>query len=318
MKLMHHNKLNPYKIINFLIFFLFIAQLTAKSQDFTNWPQEQITEASTANEADYLSVEEKKLIMYMNLARINGPLFASTFLNNYVNANNADKKSSDIQSLYQRLEKTIGLEPFLPSKQLSASAEYHAKDMGETGAAGHKSSDGTPWSVRIRSFGAGGAIAENCSYGKSDPLAIVIQLLIDKDVPGHGHRENILSRVYRSVGVAIEPHKRYRTNSVQDFSSMLPEKIVERATETPAGDETKKDFGIETRYYLIYASFAKRKDAEQSLQSLQKKFENAKIVESDGRFRVSLNDFPVRKQAASWAELLEKPYNNKVWVLDYP
>ncbi len=90
--------------------------------------------------------------------------------------------------------------------------------MGKTGKIGHKSTDGTKTFVRIKRYAKGGYMGENCAYGPSDPLAIVMQLLVDDGVPSLGHRKTILSSNYKFVGIAIEPHKKYGHNCVQDFS----------------------------------------------------------------------------------------------------
>ena len=61
-------------------------------------------------------------------------------------------------------------------------------------------------------------IAENCSYGPSEALAIVVQLLVDEGLTPPGHRNTILSAEYKVIGVAIRQHKSWRYNCVQDFS----------------------------------------------------------------------------------------------------
>jgi len=62
-------------------------------------------------------------------------------------------------------------------------------------------------------------INENANYGTEKALDIVVGLLIDKNVPSNGHRKNILNTDSRYIGVAIEPHKRYGVNCVQNFAS---------------------------------------------------------------------------------------------------
>ena len=62
-------------------------------------------------------------------------------------------------------------------------------------------------------------VGENCSYGYERAIDIVISLLIDKGIKNLGHRNNILSPDFNSIGVAIRPHKTYRVNCVMDFGS---------------------------------------------------------------------------------------------------
>ena len=173
-----------------------------------------MTKANTAKDASYLTDDEKMVILIMNIARINGPLFVKNILNNQ----SADNSTANFKSLKSDLNITKDLNPFFPANGLSIAAKYHATDMGDKGTVGHQSSDGTGTFVRIRKYAQGGSMAENCSYGYSDPLEIVLQLLIDEGVASLGHRKSILSTSYSFVGVSIQPHAAYGYNCVQDFS----------------------------------------------------------------------------------------------------
>jgi uncharacterized protein YkwD len=90
--------------------------------------------------------------------------------------------------------------------------------MGEKGKVGHTSSNGTTFENRIRKKVKSGMIAENCDYGYSEPLDIVMSLLIDDGITNLGHRKNILNPSLNYVGIAIEKHKTYRTTCVMDFA----------------------------------------------------------------------------------------------------
>ena len=173
---------------------------------------------NTAKDATYLSDEEKKVIYLMNLARHDGQKFAKEYLDEYVEEKGM-KDNRFVKSLYKTLLETKGLTPFLPSQKLTNASDYHAKDMGKSGEIGHNSTNGTSFAKRLRKYSSGGAMGENCSYGYDDAVSIVMQLLIDKGVPSLGHRKNILKPAYKYVGVAIEVHKKYRFNCVQDFST---------------------------------------------------------------------------------------------------
>jgi uncharacterized protein YkwD len=60
-------------------------------------------------------------------------------------------------------------------------------------------------------------VGENIYYGPYTPLEIVIQLLIDDGIEDLGHRKNLLSPKFNSIGVAIKPHKTYEYNCVMGF-----------------------------------------------------------------------------------------------------
>lgn len=181
--------------------------------------QEQIDMANTAKDASYLTDEEKLVIQYCNLARLDGSAFSTAFL--------ADLKSSDNsyeKSLLDTLESIKNLPMLVPNEQLCKAAEYHANDIGPKGERGHDSTDGTSFADRVRSYYDGGWVGENISYGYNDALKIVRQLLIDKNVESLGHRKNILNDNYCRIGVAIREHKEYNNCCVQDFSDSKGDK----------------------------------------------------------------------------------------------
>ncbi|MBR5168383.1 MAG: CAP domain-containing protein [Salinivirgaceae bacterium] len=181
--------------------------------------QEQIDMANTAKDASYLTDEEKLVIQYCNLARLDGDAFSTAFL--------ADLKSSDNsyeKSLLDTLESIKNLPMLVPNEQLCKAAEFHANDIGPKGERGHNSTDGTSFADRVRSYYDGVWVGENISYGYNDALKIVRQLLIDKNVESLGHRKNILNDNYCRIGVAIREHKEYNNCCVQDFSDSKGDK----------------------------------------------------------------------------------------------
>ena len=93
-----------------------------------------------------------------------------------------------------------------PDKELFESAKCHAETMGKEGKLGHKRIDGCKSKFR----------GECCSYGVSEPLGVVIQLLIDRGVYSLGHRYICLG-TYQTIGVSAKPHKSFKINYVLDF-----------------------------------------------------------------------------------------------------
>jgi uncharacterized protein YkwD len=184
-----------------------------QNQVWEKWDKDVVEKANTAKDFEYYNEEEKKVVLFMNLARINGPLFAETFLNEYVTANNI-KKNSYLNSLYRDLKKTKDLTPLIPEEDLTSIAQKYAKDGGEAGWVGHKNFD-----KRFKPFMKNPywGVAENCSYGYQNAIDIVISLLIDDGVKSLGQRINTLKPEFNSVGVAIRPHKNYTYNCVIDF-----------------------------------------------------------------------------------------------------
>jgi uncharacterized protein YkwD len=192
-----------------------VLPLHSQNSVWDSWDSEVVRSLHTAEGIGYLTEEEQKVVLFMNMARHDGPLFASTFLDAYVTENKVEK-SSYLRSLYKDLKKTAGLPPLLVEEDLTAVAQGHANVSGQTGHVGHKNFAKRFAPLRGNPYTAW---AENCSYGYEDAVEIVITLLIDEGVKGVGHRINILNPEFNSVGVAIYPHKKYRTNCVIDFGT---------------------------------------------------------------------------------------------------
>ncbi|GAB4378324.1 MAG: hypothetical protein Kow0075_08110 [Salibacteraceae bacterium] len=185
---------------------------------FTAYNDSILKLANSASEVDYMTEGEKQVIFYINLLRMNPALFSESYLQPYLDEHSI-KKDKDVKELMKELEETEGTMPLKPSELLTKVARNHAVDMGETGRTGHTSSDGKSFKERMAEVSEKYAgVNENANYGLSDPLAIVIDLLIDRGVPNKGHRKNMLDPLMEYVGVAIEPHKRLRYNCVQVFA----------------------------------------------------------------------------------------------------
>lgn len=203
----------------FFITAFLIAQTALYAQDniFKSIPKSMLDKANTAKNVTYLSKTEKDVILYMNLARLDGNWFIEHVYNKKTSF--VSMFSSSYQkSLVKDLKKVKSRPMLKPAKGLTKSARYHAKDMGGKGKTGHNSSDGTGTFERIKKYAEGGYMAENCQYGHRGALDIVLDLLVDDGISSLGHRKNILNSNFSYVGVAVEPHKVYGVNCVQDFS----------------------------------------------------------------------------------------------------
>lgn len=218
-----------------LLFFFTITGVNAQSYASDNmWSPEDLERANTAKNTDYLNDEEKKIIFYMNLSRIDGAKFFNTYFQDFVSAYNLDMQQySNYDDLrvnrkdkyYRGLEKDLkeikGLSIFFPDETLTVVAQEHAKDLSKNNIAGHNSSDGRSVKDRITKYYPRRALAENLAFGFSKGLANVCMLLLDKNVPDLGHRRTILGTGYNLslVGVNIRKHPEYRYCAVIDFIS---------------------------------------------------------------------------------------------------
>src|SRR5688572_8375424 len=110
-------KLRP--ILLSLIGLLFSTQ-SGFSQDLTGWGADTLEMTNTAKNATYLTVEEKKVIQLMNLARLDGKSFSKRVALPYIAKNGLDNDEY-LTSLVADLEKTQGLHLLAPHHKLHES-----------------------------------------------------------------------------------------------------------------------------------------------------------------------------------------------------
>ena len=201
----------------FPIAMLVVMTVTARAQDLSLWSKDTLDMANTAAHVATMTPEEKKAIQLVNLARINGKSFLVRVAKPYVKANDKDDDEF-VEGLYNDLRNTKSMHLLKPIDALQKSSAHHAHDMGTRGGFGHDSSDGTTFTLRIHKFHKVVTVSENCSYGYSDALSNVMEMLIDEGVTDRTHRHNILGKTYHHIGVSIKAHKNMEFNCVMDFS----------------------------------------------------------------------------------------------------
>src|SRR5207342_2273596 len=160
----------------------------------SEWNDEKYGKCNTAADADYLSDDEKKIINILNLVRTDPAFFAKTVLKKYPSRSGKAYLADDAY-YYQSLVSTLlKLEPkalLYPDNLCFISAQCHASTSGARGYVGHdrKSKE---CKAKQHYFG------ECCDYGHSDPLEIVLSLLVDEGVSSLGHR-NICLGAYSKI-----------------------------------------------------------------------------------------------------------------------
>ncbi len=198
------------------------------------WTDAEFRSANTAANAPYLSTEEKNIVMYMNLIRIDGEKFYYTFLEDYINNYNAKVKkyrnynqlkiarnNSYYVSLLKHLQTVKNLPLYYPDEKLTLLSKNHAQDLNKNNIDTHESSDGTKFAKRLSRYFPNKTMSENIDFGYSNSLDIVCHLLLDCGVPSLGHRFNILDQKnkFNTVGVGIQRHPTYTWCAVIDFVS---------------------------------------------------------------------------------------------------
>lgn len=155
---------------------------------------------------------EKKVLNYINQVRTNPQLFLKEVALPYIKENNFSRNRY-AKSLIRELEKLDSMQPLTFESSLQEMAVDFAQEAGKKGWVGHRKV-----SQRFEEFANHVEItAENLQYGFDNPLDIVMDLLIDIDVPNLGHRKNILDPKFSIIGVSIEKHKSYEFITVMAF-----------------------------------------------------------------------------------------------------
>jgi len=162
------------------------------------WTAEEISNANKGAGASYLTDFEKKVIMYLNLARLYPKKFAATELSPYTKPQGYGVRETFPeykQSLMQTLSTMNPVGAIVPDYECYQMAYCWAEESSRLGLRGHKRVDCVK-----------GYAAECCSYGVYTPIDIVLQWLIDDNVPGLGHRTICLSSQYTKCGVSFMKH----------------------------------------------------------------------------------------------------------------
>ncbi len=85
----------------------------------------------------------------------------------------------------------------------------------------------------------------------------------------------------------------------------------------PPADQkpVKEEPSALTRYYLVVSSFATEQQARRELQNLVRGgYTDARIIQNDGKFRVSIYDYPTEAQAKEMQQQLKDVFKG-IWVM---
>ena len=186
---------------------------------FDKWDAATLEKANSAKDISSLTSEEKKVICYTNLARLNPGLFAKTYYQKYIDSTKT-KVTSFARSAYNDLATKYKPMDILTVKEdLNEEAVDHAKDSGKSGKLGHFTSDGKSYEWRMKKYkGVYAATAENCDCGNQDALSIVMRILIDEGQATIEHRKTLMEKNYQYTGASIQLHKKEKYTCVMEFA----------------------------------------------------------------------------------------------------
>ena len=182
-----------------------------------DWTPQEIKKAKANSLDSKMSSDEQNVLYFINLARINPKKFETEVLNPFLKENKKYSRKY-IRSLRKDLNKTQNLSPLKYTEDLFKFAKHHAKTTGKKGKTGHRSVTLKGYKARTKKLLKNySSVGENIHYGPNNPKTIVLELLIDDGIKGVGHRKNILSKNFVYASVSIQPHKKYKFNTVIEF-----------------------------------------------------------------------------------------------------
>ena len=192
--------MNRIKFVLLMAFSVIAAGLRAQT-----WTAQEIKAANTAASIQELTLEEKNVITYLNLARMYPKKFAQIELKEY--SRNKVKNDSNVISLINTLMSMKPVAAVNFSRRMYQSARCFSEESASLGTVGHNRKK------CLVEFGG-----ECCSYGMETGLTIILQFLIDHGVPSLGHRKICLDPIYKFAGASMNSHPAYGSCCVLDFA----------------------------------------------------------------------------------------------------
>lgn len=159
----------------------------------------------------------KKVLYWINVLRKDPPAFhehyVRPFLQQFPEAN-----STEANSLGRDLTRVATLSELEISRVLMPAAQDHANFLAQKGTISHTGRAGKSFQKRMDEAGVEICAGENLFDGQDDPLMGLILLLIDKGVPGAGHRQALLNPQFKEIGIGISYMDKGRMVVVHQFS----------------------------------------------------------------------------------------------------
>lgn len=178
-----------------------------------------LAKANTAAEATYLTNDERAVINYINLARLDGKLFCDSILAQPLILAQF-VKDNQIERLRQVLAQQQGLNPLQPHVLLRRVAARHAMELAELGTTGSQSESGLAYYERIHQvMPYATMMGEAYQAGYDHPLFAAVALLInDASLPYD--KRNLLSPIMNTVGIAMTPHSKVCHQVILDLANV--------------------------------------------------------------------------------------------------
>lgn len=174
----------------------------------------------TTRSFSFVGQKERDLLILINKLRQNPAKFADQYLSHYSGSNvfydEAFKFLSQLSLAQSNGFTSIHSMDIIdkclkPELNLFKLAEKQGNDLNATGNTGHISTEGLTLVERLHSVNINSeCFSEICSFGKSCPIGILLQLLVDDDdIDNFQNRETLVNGNYSHVGISVQLHKTY-------------------------------------------------------------------------------------------------------------
>lgn len=159
----------------------------------------------------------KEVLYWINVLRKDPPAFHERYVRPFLQQF-PEASSPEAKSLARDLASVKVLPELEISRILMPAAQDHASFLAQKGTISHTGRAGKSFQKRMEDVGVEICAGENLFDGQDDPLVGLILLLVDKGVPGVGHRQALLNPQFKEIGIGISYMEKGRMVVVQQFS----------------------------------------------------------------------------------------------------
>lgn len=174
----------------------------------------------TSIACNFVGQKERDLLILINKLRHNPIRFTEQYLSHYYNNQFYEEAFKSLARLssksrqsdqFSSIQNSVADTNLKPELKLFMLAEKQGIDLNTTGGTGHISIEGLTLDERLRNISIDSdCYSEICSFGKSCPIGILLQLIVDDDeIDNSQNRETLLNDNYSHIGISVQPHKTY-------------------------------------------------------------------------------------------------------------
>ncbi len=164
-----------------------------------------------------LKPRAQEFLYWVNTMRSNPKAFQDQYIIGFLNQF-PEADAPEAKDLMADLRKAGQLPLLSISSVLSNTAQQHNDFLVQKGRISHAGKGGKDFGQRMREANVQYCAGENIFDGQDDALVGLILLLIDRGVPGAGHRQALLNPQFQETGIGVGYTDQGRMFLVQQFS----------------------------------------------------------------------------------------------------